>query len=174
MEEKDSSVSKTRRNTKKILNNSYKNGDNLKTSEEYEFNRTLSVDFINAEQYMNVNYDFDSILYQEMVDGVDGFIGTNDNIRLILSYGVSSPDDVNFRKYTKDEINTVFYSIYEFLHKKYTMFFKISYVFQIICNTLSITHASLFDSLDYENKKYVLIGITNEIGIDITKNKNFV
>ena len=56
MEEKNQAVTSVRRNTKKILNNSYKNGDNLKSSEEYEFTRSLSVDMINAEQYMKVDY----------------------------------------------------------------------------------------------------------------------
>lgn len=164
----------TRRNTKKILNNSYKNGDNLKSSEEYEFTRSLSVDYESAEQYMNVDFDFDSMMYQETVDFVNNLIDSDEQLNLIVSHGATSPDDVNFKKYTKDEMNIVFSSIYDAIFRKYNMFFKISYVFQIVCNILSVTHASLFDTLDYENKKCVLIGMSNELGVDITKTKNFV
>ena len=179
MEEKNQAVTSVRRNTKKILNNSYKNGDNLKSSEEYEFTRSLSVDMINAEQYMKVDYDVDSRLYHNMVETVNQFLDDepnpkNSEVKEILINSTLSPEDVNFRKYTKDEMNIVFETLYGLLYNKFSLFFKISYVFQIVCNVLSVTHSSLFDALEYENKKTVLVGISNELGMDVTKCKNFV
>lgn len=169
MKEKDSSI--TRRNTKKILNNSYKNGDNLKATEEYEFTRALVVDSVGAETYMKIDYDYDSILYEDMVTYANELIDSNEFLKNLLSMDLLSPEDADKRKFTSDELNKAFYIIEEHLENKNMEFFKISYAFQIICNLFSISHAILFDILDYENKKAVLIGLSKETGLDITRHE---
>lgn len=176
-----------RRNNDKIRNNSYKNADNLK-GEDYEFSSELQIDEIGVNVFMKDTYNFDSILYNNMIDSLSELISTNKRLdELTVFNWVNSSDvddDVSIikskenRKYSKDELNEVFEIIYNHFKrdKNIREFLKISYIFDIVCNITQTAHSSLFDVLDYYNKILILSEFSNEFGSDsdILDDNNFI
>lgn len=167
-----------RKNTGKILNNSYKNADNLK-GDEYEFSSVISVDIVGVDTFMKDSYDFDTILYNKMVDYVYEFIENNENIKSLTQFewvNQGTKNSKESRNYSKEELNEIFYLLFEHLHnnKEFKKFLKMSYIFDIIAKITQVNHSNLFDSLDYENKTLVLTKFSDELDNDFTETNNFI
>jgi hypothetical protein len=146
----------------KILKNSYKTGDNLK-GDEYEFDNKLIADEDYMSMYMKDSYDIDSVEYTNLLEKIETFINENERFKLLT--------DSDETKYTKEDINDLFTSIYEFFMKNpnSSKFMRIAYMFDILCVTTNVKHSNMFDLLSYENKSIILKEFINESNEDITQ-----
>ena len=155
------------KNNEKILNNSYKNGDNLK-GDDYEFDNKLVADEDYMSMYMKDTCDIDSAEYNKIVQEIDKFILSNDKYKAL-----TDSDDT---KYSKDELNELFSLVYsQFLsNRDLKKFIRIAYIFDVICTITNIKHSNMFDLLSYENKKIVISNFVNESNEDIIRSMGFI
>lgn len=157
----------TRKNSKKILNNSYRTNDNLK-GDEYEFSNKISVDESSVSVFMKDTCGIDGINYYDIINIINGIIDRDDIIRELCARDNS--------KYTDVEVNHCFSYIYGnmYLDAGNVKLSNMAYVFDIISNVLSMQHDVLFGMLSYDNKATVISEFITESGIDITKSVRFV
>ena len=155
------------KNNEKILNNSYKNGDNLK-GDDYEFDNKLVADEDYMSVYMKDTCDIDSSEYEKMSQEIDTFIQENEKYKQLT--------DTDDTKYTKEEINELFSLVYyHFLsNKDLKRFMRIAYMFDILCVTTNIKHSNMFDLLSFENKKIVINNLVGDSNEDITETMGFI
>ena len=163
-----------RKNNGKILNNSYKNGDNLK-GEDFEFTSALTVDDVGVSIFMKDTYNFDSIMYTRLVEEVHQLSKSNNRLDELTTFEHFDDKEEN-RKYTKDELNEVFEIIYNHFSEDSSLkeFLRISYIFDIISNITKTEHRILFDSLNYENTSIVIVDFSLEFDDDITDSTRFI
>ena len=156
----------TRKNSKKILNNSYTKGENLK-GDEYEFGTKLIVDESLVSMYMKDTCGINDILYSDLECIVDGIMCSDDRVKTIVNSDV---------KVTRVDINYVFDVVYGKFSTdmKLVSSINISYLFDIMVGYLSISHDYMFSMLSYRNKEIVVSLLINDADNDITRNVKFM
>ena len=149
--EKPKTVKRLHRDDK-IFNNSYFHGDKLKGN-DYELHRGLTVDHGYSARYLGDIYNFENnINYRTMQNEIISLIETNADLNRIIN-------DPKKKKFNKEIINFIFKIIYESIsqNKKVSQFMDPIYIFDCVANISGLKYNNLFDLLDFNYKKILIV-----------------
>lgn len=144
----------------KIFNNSYTHGDALK-GDKYEFNVKIRVDDNYALSFMNDIYQAeDGISFKMVQDEIIRLLDTNAELNEML-------DSAKKKKFNKSKINKLFKFIYDHFENKPEVksFSNSIYIFDHISNISGLKYKNLFDLLDYEYKKILILELDKQYNI---------
>ena len=143
----------------KIFNNSYYHGDKLK-GDEYSIKTGLAVDGEYASRYLQDIYNLDEHINQKKTqETIIDLIESNAEIIEMLS-------DTQ-KKFNKDNINRLFKIILDHFNADLEVrhFMDVIHVFDMISNISGLRYANLFDMLEYEYKKLLILDLDKKYDI---------
>ena len=144
----------------KIFNNSYHHGEKLK-GDDYEFSHGLQVDGGYASRFLGDIYKVDdSMTYKLVQQEILKLLDTNEQLMEILK-------DTKKKKFNKEKINLIFKIIYEHIlnNLNKNKFMDIIYIFDHISNISGLKYNNLFDLLEFEYKKLLIIELDKTYNI---------
>lgn len=151
----------------KILNNSYRSGDNLK-GDSYKFDKEVRVERGYASNNLGHIYDPEnSMTYQKIRTEVLRLLDTNKELIDMLS-------DEKPKKFNREKVNRMFKIICEHFEKnpKIRQFMNVIYIFDNVSNLSGLRYSSLYDLLDGEYKQMLLIELDSTHNILGDSGKN--
>lgn len=157
-EDRPAGVNPRKRN--KIINNTYKSGENLK-GDDYAFDRELKVDSGYATTNLGHIYDVENNMVSRKVqEEIVVLLAINQELAEMLS-------DAKPKKFNKEKINRMFKIIYEHFERKPSakQFSNLVYIFDNVSNLSGLKYASLYDLLDNEYKQLILLELDKTHGI---------
>ena len=173
--DKQSTLSPRKRN--KIINNSYKSGDNLK-GDDYRFDTVLKVESGYASSNLGHIYDVENnMIYKKVQNEIIGLIGVNAELQKMLddatprkSDDVKKSSDVKPKKFNREKINRMFRLINAHFEKTPAtlQFSNLIYIFDNVSNLSGLKYASLYELLDGDLKQRLLLELDKKY--DILKN----
>lgn len=147
---KDKTAPVKKRN--KIINNSYKSGENLK-GDDYRFETELRVDPNYASSNLSHIYDAENnILYRKVQDEVLALIDANNELAEMLS-------EAKPKKFNREKVNRMFQIIHEHFEKNHDIrdFGNLIYIFDNVSNLSGLKYSSLYDLLDQSYQQMLLV-----------------
>ena len=154
------------RKRNKIINNSYKNGDNLK-GDEYRFDKVLKVDVSYASSNLSHIYDVENnMVFRKVQEEVMRLLNRNDELQEMLS-------DSTPKKFNKAKVNRMFKIIYDHFENNppIKQFSNLIYIFDNISNLSGLKYSSLYDLLDSEYQQIILMELDEHYHIFKTGGK---
>lgn len=136
----------------KIIDNSYKNGDNLK-GDDYRFETEIRVDPTYAASNLSHIYDTEnSMLYRKVQDEVLALIDMNKELAEMLS-------DAKPKKFNREKVNRMFEIIHEYFENNRGIreFGNLIYIFDNVSNLSGLKYSSLYDLLDQKYQQMLLL-----------------
>lgn len=136
----------------KIINNSYKSGENLK-GDDYRFETELRVDPNYASSNLSHIYDAENnILYRKVQDEVLALIDANNELAEMLS-------EAKPKKFNREKVNRMFQIIHEHFEKNHDIrdFGNLIYIFDNVSNLSGLKYSSLYDLLDQSYQQMLLV-----------------
>lgn len=163
--ERTQGVNHKKRN--KIINNSYKSGDNLK-GDEYRFGTELKVDVGYASANLGHIYDVENhMIFKKVQDEIMDLMDTNVELQEMLS-------DAKPKKFNREKVNRMFKIIYDHFQAKPAarQYMNLIYIFDNVSNLSGLKYASLYDLLDGEYKQRILVELDKHHNILKTSGKS--
>lgn len=150
----------------KIFNNRYNSGEGLTDSEDYQFNRKISVSNDYSDSYLRDLYEYEEGLENKFIlDEIFDFVYADEEISNVIKLEDITKNKI---KLTKEQINLIFYKVHEVFEKKsrQVSFYNPIYILEVISSLSAIEYKKIFDLLDAEvqeilvvelNKKYLFL-----------------
>lgn len=135
----------------KIINNSYKNGENLR-GDDYHFGTELKVDTEYAGSNLGHVYDAENYdAYKKVKLEVIHLLSANEELIELLSE--------NHKKLNKADVNRMFDIIYSHFMRKEAVrqYANPIYIFDCMTNVTGMKFASMYDMLDERHQSQLLI-----------------
>lgn len=131
----------------KIINNSYRSGENLK-GDEYKFDSQLKVD----ASYMPSSDLENNMVYDRVQEEILLLMENNQELRDMI-------DDEKPKKFNREKANRMFKLILSHFVGKHDLmkFANVIYIFDNVSNLSGLKYASLYDLLDTEYKQMLLV-----------------
>ena len=164
----ESAVPKARKQNK-IINNSYKNGTNLK-GDEYKFESALKVDATYAGTYLDDVYDIEKYIVERRVqEEVMRYVSDTPMLSEMCSM-----NDEETKKFNKEKINLMFGMICRHFEASQDIcrFYNIIYIFDNVSYLSGLRYHNLFDMLEDDHKQKLIIELDRTHGILRSHKKN--
>lgn len=148
----------------KIFNNRYNTGEGLEESEEYQYQKNISVSCDYSDAYLKDLYDYENELdLRVILDFIFKEFSEDEKINEIFEI---SKLDFNSKKIkiSKNELNFVFTRLHEKIKKNNSgmIFYSPIYVLEVISSVSSMEYRKLFDMLNTENQEILLIELNEK------------
>jgi hypothetical protein len=148
----------------KIFNNRYNTGEGLDESEEYQFQKNISVSGDYSDVYLKDLYDYENELDLKVIlDFIFKEFSEDEEIGNIFE--ISKLDFTAKKiKISKTELNFVFSRLHEKIKKNNSgmIFYSPIYVLEIISSVVSMDYKKLFDMLNTENQEILLLELNEK------------
>lgn len=162
-------VPKSVRKQNKIINNSYKNGTNLK-GDEYRFDASLKVDATYADMYLDDIYEMEKYIARQRVqEAVMAFV---DNTPVLKD--MCSMEGEETKKFNREKINLMFGMICKHFEDNADIrtYKNVIYIFDNISYLSKLRYHNLFDMLDDDYKQKLIIELDKTHDILRSPKKN--
>lgn len=153
-----------RKQTNKILNNSYRTGENLK-GEDYEFSKSIRVSDDYASSYLKEVYDYENHVEYKIV--LDKIMETIENDKKLREIVIPDPKAEKKKKFNSKEINLIFGKVYNEMEKEIddSKFVNPIYMVEAISRITGLEYKRIFDYLDYEYQAVLLEALNERFDI---------
>jgi len=148
----------------KIFNNRYNTGEGLEETEEYQYQKNISVSGDYSDAYLKDLYDYENELdLRVILDFI--FKEFSEDKEITKIFDISNLDFTAKKiKISKTELNFVFNKLHEKIKKNNsgTIFYSPIYVLEVISSITSMEYKKLFDMLNTENQEILLIELNEK------------
>jgi hypothetical protein len=148
----------------KIFNNRYNTGEGLDESEEYQFQKNISVSGDYSDVYLKDLYDYENELDLKVIlDFI--FKEFSEDKEISNIFEISKLDFTAKKiKISKTELNFVFSRLHEKIKRNNSgmIFYSPIYVLETISSVVSMDYKKLFDMLNTENQEILLLELNEK------------
>ena len=148
----------------KRQNNRYNTGEGLDESEEYQYQKNISVSGDYSDAYLKDLYDYENSLDLKVIlDFIFKEFSEDEEVNTILEISKNN-FVVKKIKISKDELNYVFNKLHEKIKKNNsgTIFYSPIYLLEIISSVTSMDYKKLFDMMNTENQEILLLELNEK------------
>jgi hypothetical protein len=148
----------------KIFNNSYYNGDKLRDSEQYEFQKKISVSSDYSDNYLKDLYDYEEQLESKFIlDIIFDFL-QKDEVLSKYKLDLTEESPVAKIKFSKEDINLVFNRVHENLDiaNHGISFYSPIYIIEAISSISSMEYRKIFDSLETDTQEILILELNKK------------
>jgi hypothetical protein len=148
----------------KIFNNRYNTGEGLDESEEYQFQKNISVSGDYSDVYLKDLYDYENELDLKVIlDFI--FKEFSEDKEISNIFEISKLDFTAKKiKISKTELNFIFSRLHEKIKRNNSgmIFYSPIYVLETISSVVSMDYKKLFDMLNTENQEILLLELNEK------------